>query len=53
MKDETILKLTAMVLATLIVLVAFLMGYDGRLALIALVLLFGGEKLLARIKIKW
>ncbi|GAI00596.1 unnamed protein product [marine sediment metagenome] len=52
MKDETSLKMCAMILATITVLCAFAMGYDGQLALIALVLLFGGEKLLEKMRIK-
>lgn len=51
MTDETFLKSLAMVLATLIVLVAFVMGYDGQIALIAVILLFGGEKLLEKMSL--
>lgn len=35
--------------ATAVTISALLMGYDGQLALIAIVGLFGGEKLLAKL----
>lgn len=52
MNEETYLKSLAMVLATIIVLCAFIMGHDGQLAFIAVILLFGGEKLLRKISLK-
>jgi hypothetical protein len=50
MNDETILKAIAMLCATIIVAAAFMVGHDGHLALTAVILLFGGEKLLAKVK---
>jgi len=49
MTDETFLKAFFGLLAAIIVIVAFMLGHNGQLALIAVVLLFGGEKLLEKI----
>jgi len=49
MEDKTIVKLFTLGCATLIVLFAFYMGYDGQLATLAVLGLFGGEKLLEKL----
>ena len=42
-------KMFTLACATLIVLFAFSMGYDGELATLAVLGLFGGEKLLGKV----
>ncbi len=51
MNDKTIVKLWTITSALIIVIVAFMLGYNGNLALYAIVGLFGGEKLLNRLLI--
>jgi len=49
LKESTIVKVTAIICSTIIVIVALYLGYDSHLAALAIVGLWGGEKALKKI----
>jgi len=46
---EELTKIVALVCGTAIVIVALILGYDSTLAFLAIIALFGGEKILRRL----
>ena len=49
MKESTLVKIVTIICCTVIVISAMAMGYDSHLAALAVVGLFGGEKLLRKV----
>jgi len=49
LKESTIVKVTAIICSTIIVISAMYMGYDSHLAALAIAGLWGGEKVLKKL----